>query len=189
VSTAFLLQPTGRPGPAALAGAAVCAVLFAALGALVVEPALHRLLTPASPDPAPTRTMRSEAPPTPPVNDLVLAGDYATAEGLTLRVEGAALVLGGQRLVTAPHRLAVASETAARGVSYAAALGAPPNVQIEVRRVASGAAPLCPDGLVGWLALSVRADGVDILPLRAGEAPGADRSPAALCPVRVLDRR
>lgn len=191
MSTAVLSSRAARPGPTALAAAVVCALLFAALGALVVEPALHRLMTPTSalrpvPVPAPAASRR---PAPPPVNDLILSGDYVGADGLALRVEGATLAFGQARIVTAPHRLAAASEPVAQGVSYATALNTPSNVQIEVRRVASGAAPLCAEGAPGWLALAVRADGVDILPLRAGDPPGANRSPTALCPVRALGRR
>ncbi|MCV0414153.1 MAG: hypothetical protein K5831_04640 [Brevundimonas sp.] len=187
MSTAVLSSRAARPGPTVLAAAVVCALLFAALGALVVEPALHRLMTNTSaPRPAPAASRR---PAPPPVNDLILSGDYVGADGLALRVEGATLAFGQARIVTAPHRLAAASEPVAQGVSYATALNTPSNVQIEVRRVASGAAPLCAEGAPGWLALAVRADGVDILPLRAGDPPGANRSPTALCPVRALGRR
>lgn len=187
MNTAVLQPRATRPGPTALAAAVVCALMFTALGALVVEPALHRLMTPIStPHAASTAPGR---PVPPPVNDLVLSGDYAGADGLTLGVEGAALTFGDGRIVTAPHRLAIASDPVAQGVSYATALNTPANVQIEVRRVTSGTAPLCADGAPGWLALAVRADGVDILPVRVGDPPGADRSPTALCPVRVLGRR
>jgi len=187
MSTAVLSSRTARPGPTALAAAVVCALLFAALGALVVEPALHRLMTPTVAPRADLASPRRAA--TPPVNDLILSGDYAGADGSTLRVEGAALTFGEARIVTAPHQLATASDPAAQGVTYARALNTPANVQIEVRRVTSGTAPLCAGSEAGWLALAVRADGVDVLPMRAGDPPGASRSPTALCPVRVLGRR
>ena len=187
MSTAVLSSRAARPGPPALAATAVCALIFASLGAVVVEPALHRLMTPTAASRADLASPRGAIPP--PVNDLFLSGDYAGADGAPLRVEGAFLTFGEARMVTAPHRLATASDAAAQGVTYATALNTPANVQIEVRRVVSGAAPLCAGSEAGWLALAVRADGVDILPIRAGDPPGAGRSPTALCPVRVLSRR
>ncbi len=187
MSTAVLSSRAARPGPTALAATAVCALIFASLGAMVVEPALHRLMTPTAAPRADRASPRGAIPP--PVNDLILSGDYAGADGSALRVEGASLTFGERRIVTAPHRLAAASGAAAQGVTYATALNTPANVQIEVRRVVSGAAPLCAGSEAGWLALAVRADGVDILPIRAGDPPGASRSPTALCPVRMLGRR
>ena len=186
VSTVALPSRHPRPGPIALAALVVWALLFAALGAVVVEPALHRLM--AVP---PTRTeARHEAtrPLPPPINDIVLDGTYASA-GLTLRAEGATLTFGAARVVTAPHRLALAAEPAAQGVSFATALNVPDNVQIEIRRIEAGMAPLCAGGEAGWLVMAVRSDGVSLLPLRIGDPPGPALSPTGLCPVRMLERR
>lgn len=188
VSTAVLHQRNARPGPVALAALAVWALLFAGLGAVVVEPALHRLMS--------VRLITGQAqqeaigrPLPPPINDIVLEGDYAGSDGLTLRAEGATLAFGRAAIATAPHRLALAAEAAAQGVSFATALNVPDNVQIEVRRVEAGEAPLCAGGEAGWLAMAVWTDGVSLLPLRAGDPPGLTRSPTALCPVRTLERR
>lgn len=188
VSTAVLHQRSSRPGPVALAALVVWALLFAAIGALVVEPALHRLMAVRPPRAEAQHEAMRPLPP-PPVNDIVLNGDYAAPDGLTLRVEGAALTFGGARIATAPHRLARAADMAAQGVSYATALDVPANIQIEVRRVEDGSAPLCAGSDTGWLAMAVGEDGVRLLPLRAGDPPGATRSPTALCPVQVLGRR
>jgi hypothetical protein len=187
VSTAVLSHRHRRPGPVALAALVVWALLFAALGAVVVEPTLHRLMA-AQPTRTEARHETTRPLPPPPINDIVLDGAYAT-EGLTLRADGAALTFGTARIVTAPHRLALAAEPAAQGVSFATALDVAANVQIEIRRIEAGTAPLCAGGETGWLAMAVRADGVSLLPLRTGDPPGATRSPAALCPVRVLGRR
>ena len=130
MSTAVLSSRAARPGPTALAAAVVCALLFAALGALVVEPALHRLMTLTSaPRPAPAASRR---PAPPPVNDQILSGDYVGADGLALRVEGATLAFGQARIVTAPHRLAAASEPVAQGVSYATALNAAAFAELNI---------------------------------------------------------
>jgi len=187
VNTAVLPHRHPRPGPVTLAALVVWALLFAALGAVVVEPALHRLMA-VRPTRVEARHEATRPLPPPPINDIVLGGTYAS-EGLTLRAEGAALTFGTARIVTAPHRLALAAEPAAQGVSFATALDVSANVQIEIRRIEAGTAPLCAGGDTGWLAMAVRADGVSLLPLRAGDPPGATRSPTALCPVRVLGRR
>ena len=187
VSTAVLPHRHPRPGPVALAALVVWALLFAVLGAVVVEPALHRLMA-APPTRVEARHEATRPLPPPPINDIVLDGTYAT-EGLTLRAEGATLTFGAARVVTAPHRLALAAEPAAQGVSFATALNAPVNVQIEIRRIEAGTAPLCAGGEAGWLAMAVRSDGVSLLPLRAGDPPGPALSPTALCPVRMLERR
>ena len=187
VSTVVLPPRHPRPGPVALAALVVWALLFATLGAIVVEPALHRLM--ARPTRVEARHEALRPLPLPPINDIVLDGDYAGPDGLTLQVEGATLTLGTTRIATAPHRLALGAEPAAQGVSFATALGAPDNVQIEIRRVESGDAPLCAGGETGWLAMVVRSDGVSLLPLRVGDPPGSALSPTALCPVRTLERR
>lgn len=187
VSTVALPSRHPRPGPVALAALVVWALLFAALGAVVVEPALHRLMVVP-----PTRVEAwheaTRPLPPPPINDVVLDGTYASA-GLALRAEGATLTVGTARIVTAPHRLALAAEPAAQGVSFATALNVPDNVQIEIRRMESGDAPLCAGGETGWLAMAVRSDEVSLLPLRVGDPPGPALPPTALCPVRTLERR
>jgi hypothetical protein len=188
VSTAALHHRNARPGPGALALLGLFALLFAGLGAMVVEPALHGALSPGTS--APARVKPSAAPTAPPPpNDIILDGDYAAADGARLRADGATLAFGRAALVTAPHRLVIAADLAAQGVSYATALNVPANVQIEVRRVESGGAPLCAGSDTGWLAMAVRTDGVTLLPLRGGDPPGAALSPTALCPVRTLERR
>lgn len=187
VSTAVLPPRHPRPGPVALAALVVWALLFAALGAVVVEPALHRLMA-APPTRGEARHEATRPLPPPPINDIVLDGTYATS-GLTLEAEGATLTFGTARIVTAPHRLALAAEPAAQGVSFATALDVSANVQIEIRRIETGTAPLCAGGEAGWLAMAVRSDGVSLLPLRAGDPPGPALSPTALCPVRMLERR
>lgn len=187
VSTVTLPHRHPRPGPVALAALVVWALLFAALGAVVVEPALHRLMA-AQPTRVEARHDATRPLPPPPINDIVLDGNYAS-EGLTLRAEGATLTIGTERIVTAPHRLALAAEPAAQGVSFAAALNVPDNVQIEIRRIEAGTASLCAGGEAGWLAMAVRSDGVSLLPLRAGDPPGMTLSSIALCPVRMLERR
>jgi hypothetical protein len=154
---------------------------------VVVEPALHRLMK-APPTRVEARHEATRPLPPLPINDIILDGAYAT-EGLTLRVEGATLTFGTARIVTAPHRLALAAEPAAQGVSFATALDVPDNVQIEIRRIEPGTATLCAGGEAGWLAMAVRSDGVSLLPLRVGDPPGSALSPTALCPVRMLERR
>ena len=187
VSTALLHQRNARPGPFALVALVVWALLFAGLGALVVEPVLHQAMS-ASPSRGAPQSLPVQLLPPPP-NDLILDCEYAAADGLVLHAEGAALTFGTARIATAPHRLALAADMAAQGVSYATALEVPANIQIEVRRVEAGKTALCAGGGAGWLAMAVREDGVRLLPLRAGDPPGATRSPTALCPVRVLGRR
>ena len=187
VSTAVLPHRHPRPGPVALAALVVWALLFAVLGAVVVEPALHRVMA-APPTRVEARHEALRPLPSPPINDIVLDGTYAS-EGLTLRAEGATLTFGAARIATAPQRLALGAEPAAQGVSFATALNVPDNVQIEIRRMESGDAPLCAGGETGWLAMAVRSDGVSLLPLRVGDPPGPALSPTALCPVRMLERR
>lgn len=187
VSTTVLPHRHPRPGPVALAALVVWALLFAALGAVVVEPALHRLMA-VQPTRVEARHEATRPLPPPPINDIILDGIYAS-EGLILRAEGATLTFGTARIVTAPHRLALAAEPAAQGVSFATALDVSANVQIEIRRIEAGTASLCAGGEAGWLAMAVRADGVSLLPLRAGDPPGPALSPTALCPVRMLERR
>ena len=188
VSTAVLPHRHPRPGPVTLAALVVWALLFAALGAVVVEPALHRLMA-APPTRVEARHEATRPLPPPPINDIVLDGDYAGPDGLTVKAEGATLTFGAAQIVTTPHRLALAAELTAQGVSFATALDVPDNVQIEIRRIEAGTASLCAGGEAGWLAMAVRADGVSLLPLRVGDPPGPALSPTALCPVRMLERR
>ena len=178
----------GAPPPMwVLAAIAVCAFLCVLAGAVVVEPALHRLAS--GPDLARAFPPAREAPGRVEVGDPLLAGRYG-AEGLVLDVDGGAIERsGGGRLETAPHRLAEASQPASAARSFASAMAVPSGAQIEIRRVvADRGSRLCDGHLVGWLALAIHTDGVVLMPVRQGPPPGALTPDDRLCPVSALKR-
>lgn len=155
------------------------------LGALVVEPAVHRLIEPSD-DPAPHRpTGRVE------VGDAVLAGRYATAGStLAVEIEGGALSTDtGGALTSEPHRLVPADQQASVSTLFAEAMTVPTQAQIEIRRVtAEEDTRLCGGHPVGWLALAVRRDGFVMMPVRQGPPPGALTPDDRLCAVLDLSR-
>ena len=155
------------------------------LGALVVEPAVYRLIEPAD-DPAPPRPSSQVE-----VGDAVLAGRYATAGStLVVQIEGGALSTGtGGTLKSEPHRLVPADQQASVSTIFADAMTVPTQAQIEIRRVtAEEDTRLCAGHPVGWLALAVRRDGFVMMPVRQGPPPGALTPDDRLCAVLDLSR-
>ena len=159
------------------------------LGAVVVEPALHRLMEPRQ---AP---FGSRADGQVVIGDPVVSGSYAssgtqTQTPLTLQAQGGVLTVeGAGRLVTTPHRLVGAGEKASVSRSFAQVMRAPPAAQIEIRRVTDDQdSRLCAGQAVGWLALAVRRDGFLLMPVRQGPPPGALAADDRLCAVRDFVR-
>lgn len=155
------------------------------LGALVVEPAVHRLIEPAD-DLAPPRPSGLVE-----VGDAVLAGRYATVGStLVVKIEGGALSIdNGGTLKSEPHRLVQADQQASVSAIFADAMTVPTQAQIEIRRVtAEEDTRLCAGHPVGWLALAVRRDGFVMMPVRQGPPPGALTPDDRLCAVLDLSR-
>lgn len=167
--------------------AAVGAGAFALfmLGALVVEPALNRLIAPTDLSARPLLSGQVE------VGEVVLSGRYvATNSDMVLDVDGGALsTITGGRLTSAPHRLVQADQPASVSRSFTDAMAVPPTAQIEVRRItADEDSRLCAGHPVGWLALAVRRDGFVLMPVRQGPPPGALLGDDRLCAVLDLSR-
>lgn len=166
--------------------AAVGAGAFAlfTLGALVVEPALNRLIAPTDLSTRPRASGQVE------VGEVFLSGRYVAAKSdMALDVDGGALSTAGGRLTSAPHRLVQADQPASVSRSFTEAMTVPPMAQIEVRRVtADEDTRLCAGHPVGWLALAVRRDGFVLMPVRQGPPPGALLADDRLCAVLDLSR-
>ena len=176
------------PPPAwILAAMGLCAFVCVLIGAVVVEPALHRLSFAG----VLPRGLPSLAPDRVEVGDPVLAGAYRTADGaVTLAFDGATVTRpGAGGLETAPHRLVSADQPASAARTFAEVLQTPPAAQIEVRRVvADRESRLCAGHAVGWLALAVHRQGVIVLPVRQGPPPGSLATDDRLCAVVALNR-
>lgn len=177
--------PSGVPSLKWIAAVGAGAFSLFMLGALVVEPALNRLMAPI------------EAPARPPVSgqvevgEVVLSGRYvAVNSDLALDLDGGALSTAtGGRLTSAPHRLVQADQQASISKSFVNAMAVPPMAQIEVRRVtADEDTRLCAGHPVGWLALAVRRNGFVLMPVRQGPPPGALLADDRLCAVLDLSR-
>lgn len=182
-------QSDAAPPPLwALAAIAAGAFACVMIGAVVVEPALHRLmqttrLPKVSSRLAPTGRVETA--------DLDLAGRYrADAAGLVLDIDGAEIARnGGGRLDTAPHRLVSAGQAASVSRTFAQAMAVPAQAQIEVRRVVADTdSRLCGGHPVGWLAFAIRRDGFILMPARQGPPPGALAPDDRLCDVVELKR-
>jgi hypothetical protein len=178
--------PSGVPSLIWIVAIAVCAFALFLLGALVVEPALNRLVDPDD---------SAAAAPRPPgrveVGEAVLTGRYATVgSAVVLRIDGGDMATeAGGRLTSAPHRLVQADQRASATRLFAEAMAVPTEAQIEVRRVtADEDTRLCAGHPVGWLALAIRRDGVVLMPVRQGPPPGALTPDDRLCAVLDLNR-
>lgn len=181
------------PPPAwILTAMGLCAFVCVLIGAVVVEPALHRLSFAG----ALPRGLPSLAPDRVEVGDPVLSGAYRTRDGaVSLTFDGATVTRSGTggreagRVETAPHRLVSADQAASVARTFAEVLQTPPVAQIEVRRVvADQGSRLCAGHPVGWLALAVHRQGVIVLPVRQGPPPGRLATDDRLCPVVALNR-
>ncbi|WP_306002659.1 hypothetical protein [Brevundimonas sp. C43] len=177
--------PSGVPSLKWIAAVGAGAFALFMLGALVVEPALNRLMTPTDAFVRPRVSGQVE------VGEVVLSGRYVAADShMALDVEGGALsTTTGGRLTSAPHRLVQADQPASVSRSFTDAMAVPPMAQIEVRRVtADEDTRLCAGHPVGWLALAVRRDGFVLMPVRQGPPPGALLADDRLCAVLDLSR-
>ncbi len=177
--------PFGVPSLKWIAAVGAGAFALFMLGALVVEPALNRLITPIDAPVRPRASGQVE------VGEVVLSGRYAaTNSDMALDVDGGALsTTTGGRLTSAPHRLVQADQPASVSRSFTDAMAVPPMAQIEVRRVtADEDTRLCAGHPVGWLALAVRRDGFVLMPVRQGPPPGALLADDRLCAVLDLSR-
>ena len=181
--------PSGAPSLKWIAAVGLGAFALFMLGAVVVEPALHRVIEPSgAPSGAPApRPVSGQVE----IGEAVLAGRYATAGStLALEVNGGALTTNtGGRLTSAPHRLVQADQSASASSIFADAMTVPPQAQIEIRRVTSDEdTRLCAGHPVGWLALAMRRDGFVMMPVRQGPPPGALTPDDRLCAVLDLSR-
>ena len=176
--------PSGVPSLKWIAAVGAGAFSLFMLGALVVEPALDRLIAPSDASARPRVYGQVE------VGEVVLSGRYvATDSNMALDVDGGALSTAGGRLTSAPHRLVQADQQASVSKSFTDAMAVPPLAQIEVRRVtADEDTRLCAGHPVGWLALAVRRDGFVLMPVRQGPPPGALLADDRLCAVLDLSR-
>lgn len=183
--------PADAPPPPWMLGvigatAAACVIL----GALVVEPAIHRLASDLpsagsnrSPDRQSVFLGRVE------VGEALLQGRYVARSGQAFEVDGSVIASGDARLQTAPHHLADAGRPATDRRTFAGSMNIPPAAQVEVRRVVrDGNTGLCGNEAVGWVVLAPRQDGFRLLPVRKGSPPGASLADDRLCPVLDLTR-
>lgn len=177
--------PSGAPSLKWIAAVGFGAFALFMLGAVVVEPAIHRLIEPAE-NTAPHRTSgRVET------GDAVLAGRYAAGGStLVVEIEGGALTTNaGGRLTSEPHRLVQADQQASVSTIFADAMTVPTQAQIEIRRVTREEdTRLCAGHSVGWLALAARRDGFVMMPVRQGPPPGALLADDRLCAVLDFSR-
>ena len=183
------VPPSGGPSLKWTAAVGVGAFGLFLLGALVVEPALNRLIEPGA-APAGSGAKGQVV-----IGDPVVGGRYVSAGSdalspLTIQAEGGALTIeGAGRLTTTPHRLVGAGQKADAARTFADVMGAPAAAQIEIRRVvADEDSRLCAGQAVGWLALAVRRNGLLLMPVRQGPPPGALASADRLCAVRDFNR-
>ncbi|MET3781331.1 hypothetical protein ABIC32_001976 [Brevundimonas sp. 1080] len=176
--------PSGVPSLKWIAAVGAGAFALFMLGALVVEPALNRLIAPIDASARPRVSGQVE------VGEVVLSGRYVAKSDMALDVDGGALsTTTGGRLTSAPHRLVQADQPASVSRSFTEAMTVPPMAQIEVRRVtADEDTRLCAGHSVGWLALAVRRDGFVLMPVRQGPPPGALLADDRLCAVLDLSR-
>ncbi|WBT06512.1 hypothetical protein PFY01_02190 [Brevundimonas vesicularis] len=177
--------PSGVPSLKWIAAVGAGAFALFLLGALVVEPALNRLIAPIDAPVGPRVYGQVE------VGEVMLSGRYVAAKSdMVLDVDGGALsTTAGGRLNSAPHRLVQADQQASVSKSFTDAMVVPPMAQIEVRRVtADDDTRLCAGHPVGWLALAVRRDGFVLMPVRQGPPPGALLADDRLCAVLDLSR-
>lgn len=183
------VPPSGVPSLKWTAAVGAGAFGLFLLGALVIEPALQRLIEPDA-APAEPRAKGQVV-----IGDPVVAGRYVSASSdklspLAIQVEGGVLTIeGAGRLTATPHRLVGADQKADAGRTFAEVMGAPVAAQIEIRRVVTDEdSRLCAGQAVGWLALAVRRDGFLLMPVRQGPPPGALASEDRLCAVRDFNR-
>jgi hypothetical protein len=177
--------PSGVPSLKWITAVGAGAFSLFMFGALVVEPALNRLITPTDASARPRMSGQVE------VGEIVLSGRYvATNSDMVLDVDGGALsTTTGGRLTSAPHRLVQADQQVSVSKSFTDAMAVPPMAQIEVRRVtADEDSRLCAGHPVGWLALAVRRDGFVLMPVRQGPPPGALLADDRLCAVLDVSR-
>ncbi|SPU55047.1 Uncharacterised protein [Brevundimonas vesicularis] len=177
--------PSGVPSLKWIAAVGAGAFALFMLGALVVEPALNRLIAPID-APVGPRVYGQVV-----IGEVMLSGRYVAAKSdMALDVDGGALsTTTGGRLTSAPHRLVQADQPASVSKSFTDAMAVPPMAQIEVRRVTTDEdTRLCGGHPVGWLALAVRRDGFVLMPVRQGPPPGALLSDDRLCAVLDLSR-
>lgn len=123
----------------------------------------------------------------------VASSPDATVAGAAF--DGAVIRLGDEMLRTRPWRIALGSEDAVQGQTFAQRLDAAPDAQIELRQVlpsedggAVAASPLCSGQAPGTVALLHRQDQVDLILFRAGATPGPDAPVDALCGAWTLRR-
>lgn len=177
--------PSGVPSLKWIAAIGLGAFALFMLGAVVVEPALHRVMEPTHA--LTPRRVSGQVE----VGDVVLAGRYATAGStLVLDLNGGALTTStGGRLTSAPHRLVQADQPASASSIFSDAMTVPSEAQIEIRRViADEDTRLCAGHPVGWLALAAQRDGFVMMPVRQGPPPGALMPDDRLCAVLDLSR-
>lgn len=177
--------PSGVPSLKWIAAVGAGAFALFLLGALVIEPALNRLIAPID-APVGPRVHGQVV-----IGEVVLSGRYvATNSDMVLDLDGGALsTITGGRLTSAPHRLVQADQPASVSRSFTDAMAVPPTAQIEVRRItADEDSRLCAGHPVGWLALAVRRDGFVLMPVRQGPPPGALLGDDRLCAVLDLSR-
>ncbi|GAW42409.1 hypothetical protein SH203_02825 [Brevundimonas sp. SH203] len=183
------VPPSGVPSLKWTVAAGVAAFALFLLGALVVEPALNRLIEPQSASAGPLAKGQVV------IGDPVVSGRYVSTGSdartpLAVQVAGGGLTVeGAGRLTTTPHRLVGADQKADGARTFAEAMGAPAAAQIEIRRVlADEDSRLCAGQAVGWLALAMRRDGFLLMPVRQGPPPGALAAQDRLCAVRDFGR-
>jgi hypothetical protein len=131
-------------------------------------------------------------------DSVVLAGDFAPADDVTRETVGGVSFVrariqfeAGETLHTRPLRIAAAHEVFVHGgPTFADRLSAPPDAQIELRRViaspgqrAVAGSPLCGGAVPGAVALLHRRDRVDLLLFRERTIIGPDAPTEALCGV------
>lgn len=187
------VPPSGAPSLKWTAGAGAGAFGLFLLGAVVVEPALHRAITPGD---APIRVHdQVQGQGQVVTGEPVVAGRYASAGSetqapLAIHAEGGVMAVeGAGALTAAPHRLARAGDKASDARTFARVMGTPAAAQIEIRRVTDDRdSRLCGGQTVGWLALAVRRDGFVLMPVRQGPPPGALTNDERLCAARDFSR-
>lgn len=185
--------PSGAPSLKWTAGVGAGAFGLFLLGAVVVEPALHRAIAPGD---APIRVHdQVQGQGQVVTGEPVVAGRYASAGSetqapLAIHAEGGVLTVeGAGALTAAPHRLVRAGDKASDARTFARVMGTPAAAQIEIRRVTDDRdSRLCGGQTVGWLALAVRRDGFVLMPVRQGPPPGALTNDERLCAARDFSR-
>jgi hypothetical protein len=127
--------------------------------------------------------------------DAVLSGEFGPADEATRAALGGATFAGavvrfdtGESFRTSPLRIAAGREHFVFGQTFADRLGAPPDAQIELRRIipmtdgaSVKASPLCGGETPALIALLHRRDRVDLMLFRAPARLGPDAPVATLC--------